>query len=33
MARPLRINFEDVVYHIIARGNRKEKTIATNPSW
>ena len=25
MARPLRINFEDAVYHIIARGNRKEK--------
>ena len=25
MARPLRINFENAVYHIIARGNRKEK--------
>jgi len=24
MARPLRINFENAVYHIIARGNRKE---------
>jgi len=29
MARPLRINFEDAVYHIIARGNRKEKIIVT----
>ena len=25
MARPLRINFENAVYHIITRGNRKEK--------
>ena len=25
MARPLRINFENAVYHLIARGNRKEK--------
>jgi len=25
MARPLRINFENAVYHIIARGNRKDK--------
>jgi hypothetical protein len=24
-ARPLRINFENAVYHIITRGNRKEK--------
>jgi len=25
MTRPLRINFENAVYHVIARGNRKEK--------
>jgi len=25
MARPLRINYENAVYHIITRGNRKEK--------
>jgi REP element-mobilizing transposase RayT len=25
MARPLRINFENAVYYIITRGNRKEK--------
>ena len=25
MARPLRINFENAVYHILSRGNRKEK--------
>lgn len=25
MTRPLRINFENAVYHILARGNRKEK--------
>jgi REP element-mobilizing transposase RayT len=24
MARPLRINYENAVYHIFARGNRKE---------
>jgi len=25
MARPLRINLENAVYHILSRGNRKEK--------
>jgi putative transposase len=30
MARPLRINFENAVYHIIARGNRKEKIFSSD---
>jgi len=25
MSRPLRISFDNAVYHITARGNRKEK--------
>lgn len=28
MARPLRLEFEDAIYHITARGNRRERIFA-----
>ena len=30
MSRPLRISFNNAVYHITARGNRKEKILDAN---
>lgn len=31
MARPLRLSFENAVYHITARGNRKENMWRPDP--
>jgi hypothetical protein len=30
MARPLRLEFEDAIYHITARGNRRERIYASD---
>jgi len=29
MARPLRIEFENAIYHVCARGNARERTFQT----